>query len=268
MRQYLLLLGSGFLLLTACESTGTPENTSPKPSDLEIQMQTLERSVGDCESEDKPCASVILEYPMVSSTEHPQLAQQINDAVQQNILRVIAAVNPIDSLPDDLDACTKMFLADYQDFVQDVPTYTIPWTIETESQVLLNAEKILSLDVSSFTYTGGAHPNNFTWLYNVQLPGGEPLLLESLILNETAFLTKVENQFKQSRGLEGDADLAEMGFSFGDAPFALPENYGFTAEGIYFYYNAYEVGPYVVGPTEFTILYSELTGLIDKSSLF
>ncbi|MCB0640482.1 MAG: DUF3298 and DUF4163 domain-containing protein, partial [Phaeodactylibacter sp.] len=254
MRQLTLLLGSCCLLFTACESADSPANKTPKPSNLEISLQTLEKSVGDCETEETACAAVALEYPVVHSSDHPELAQQINEAIRENILRIIAAVNPMDSVPVSLEAGTELFLADYQRFVSDVPTYKIPWTIETESQVLLNAEQLLSLDVSSFSYTGGAHPNSFTWLYNVQLPGGEPFLLESIILDETAFLNKVENQFKQSRGLEGDADLGEMGFSFGDAPFALPENYGFTPEGIYFYYNAYEVGPYVVGPTEFTVL--------------
>ena len=267
MRHFMLFFGSMVLMFCACQTESTP-SAEITPSNLEVEMKTFEKSIGDCDSDEVACASITLEYPEISTSEQPELASKINTAVQTNILRMIAAVNPVDSMPSDIEQAANQFLSDYEDFIKDVPTYNIPWNIETESQVLLNSSKVLSLDISSYSYTGGAHPNTYTWIYNIKLPEGSILELPALVKDNAAFSAKVENQFKQARGLEDSESLKENGFSFGETEFALPKNVGFTKEGIFFYYNAYEVGPYALGPTEFTLLYSELKGLIDLEQLF
>ncbi|KAA3638580.1 MAG: DUF3298 domain-containing protein, partial [Bacteroidetes bacterium] len=41
-------------------------------------------------------------------------------------------------------------------------------------------------------------------------------------------------------------------------------NFALTEEGLYFFYNPYEVGAYVLGPTSFTIPYGEIESIMEK----
>jgi Protein of unknown function (DUF3298) len=48
----------------------------------------------------------------------------------------------------------------------------------------------------------------------------------------------------------------------------LPKNFELQEEGIYFWYNPFEAAAYALGPTDFTISYSELGKLVKKEVLF
>ena len=70
-----------------------------------------------------------------------------------------------------------------------------------------------------------------------------------------------EVHFREARELGVDESLSDAGFFWGES-FALPENYALTEEGLYFYYNPYEIAAYVVGPTSFTISREQMAGLL------
>jgi hypothetical protein len=48
------------------------------------------------------------------------------------------------------------------------------------------------------------------------------------------------------------------GYTFPEDRFALNDNYGFSREGISFFFNSYEIAPYVMGPTEVLIPYDRI----------
>jgi hypothetical protein len=76
-------------------------------------------------------------------------------------------------------------------------------------------------------------------------------------------LTLLGNRvFRKTRELADTASLSESYFEFPENKFELNKNYGFTKNGIIFYYNNYEIAPYAAGPTELLIPYSDLGGLI------
>jgi hypothetical protein len=72
----------------------------------------------------------------------------------------------------------------------------------------------------------------------------------------------VEKEFKVARGLPESTILQDEGF-FMEGDFYLPSSFGFNEEGLYLFYNAYEAAAYALGPTELTIPYDQLNGLID-----
>jgi hypothetical protein len=62
-------------------------------------------------------------------------------------------------------------------------------------------------------------------------------------------------------------DLTTEGF-FWDGSFKLSENFAVEKEGLRFYYNAYEVAPYAVDPTDLVIPRSELRKVTDTGRLY
>ena len=78
---------------------------------------------------------------------------------------------------------------------------------------------------------------------------------EEPIKNKIDFIKLSEIYFN----LKLQEKLKENGFNdyfFGDS-FQLPENIGFSDEGVILLYNVYEIAPYSEGITEFTIPFEE-----------
>ena len=68
--------------------------------------------------------------------------------------------------------------------------------------------------------------------------------------------------FRRARRLGPREDLAKAGFQFPGGAFALTVNAGLTRAGLVLHYNAYEVAPYVMGPTEAVVPWKELRPLL------
>ena len=64
--------------------------------------------------------------------------------------------------------------------------------------------------------------------------------------------------FRQKEGIPKDKSINHTGFMFEQDSFYLPENMGFTKEGLKLLYNPYEVASYADGPIEFTLTHAEI----------
>jgi hypothetical protein len=62
-----------------------------------------------------------------------------------------------------------------------------------------------------------------------------------------------EVRFRAERQLAPDASLGEEGFWFEEDRFELNDNWLVDPEGLRFYFNSYEIAPYVFGPTDLTV---------------
>jgi hypothetical protein len=78
--------------------------------------------------------------------------------------------------------------------------------------------------------------------------------LDELITDRVGLNRLLEKKFREVK-----REAFKQGFEFSESmPFKLPNNFGFTSEGILFHYNTYEVGPYTLGDTDMTVSYAEL----------
>ena len=250
---------SAIYLIAGCQET-------PTVSKWEVVVEKMEKKVGECDEAGDGCALVRFVYPRFTG-DQPDLVARVNDTVQWTLIRLITSVNPTDQQTPTLESATQQFLNDYEEFRADVPDYELGWSIEASGQVLTLNEKVLSVEFDSYSFTGGAHPNAFTILHNFELSTGKHLSLSDLVTDLDQFSAMAEAAFKKERELPPDANLQEEGF-FWDGPFVLPANFGITREGIRLSYNPYEVAPYVLGPTEFTLSYQELGLLLRRDLLF
>ena len=100
-----------------------------------------------------------------------------------------------------------------------------------------------------------AHPLFDTTYLNSDTRTGEALSLNSILkdgalprLNAIGLV-----YFRKARGLAPADDLIEAGFNFSDDTFELNENFGVADNALIFHFNAYEVAPYALGPTDVEI---------------
>ena len=90
---------------------------------------------------------------------------------------------------------------------------------------------------------------------------GRQLTLAEIVPDTNQVKLIAEEAFRQARELTPGESLSEAGFFWGE-PFQLPENWALTADGLYFFYNPYEVAAYAMGITEFTIPRAKLPGML------
>ena len=111
---------------------------------------------------------------------------------------------------------------------------------------------------------GGAHGNDWLEILNFESQTGKKISWEDLINDKNKFMQIAEKVFREENELANDADLNEEGYFFENNRYNLPENIGFSSEGILFLYNSYEIAPYFMGRTEYTISWDQLAGLLNE----
>ena len=160
-----------------------------------------------------------------------------------------------------IDDLSTAFISDYREFKLAFPESKTPWTIDMKGEITFESEQLISYRLALNSYTGGAHMNAETFLFNVN-KNGKKVGLKSFITNRKKFIQIAEKAFRKSKSLSLTADLGEAGFTFDKNKFQLPENIGFTQKGVVLFYNDYEIATYADGPTEINISYKELEGVI------
>lgn len=267
----ILLLAS---VLSACDSGSnvTGENASTSSLGISYQMREFKRQGGaKCPSEPnktKPedlCALVRFSYPEISSETKPELAVKINALIQQQLLDAIEGA-PSEVLgTKSLESFADSFIQDYKD---DANNFT-GWELERKVNITYNTNTLLTLLIEEFGSTGGAHPFNGSRFIVLNLADGNQVSLDD-VMNpgyEAALNVAGEKAFREARQLAEHSSLEEDGFNFANNAFVLNDNYGVNKDGLSFIFNSYEVAPYVMGPTEFTIPYEDIRSLIRPSGL-
>lgn len=128
--------------------------------------------------------------------------------------------------------------------------------IHVDYRVTYASETLLSLLFEIGYYTGGAHPNSYSVVVNYDLREGRVLGLDDVFgEGYLEALAEYSQQDLQARGR----------LEFPEGAEASAENYAswnITAEGILITFDAYQVGPYAMGPQAVTVPYSTLQPFI------
>lgn len=262
-----------FLLLaitagSACKrdagSAGTADGGADSDGSSEaiaFEWREFKRESASCKTDSNFCATISARYPEVVAGP-PAVQQAINDTIGACVRLSLAvfALGP-EEVPADLETIAQQFIEEYEALTTAEAGFTTPWSAELEGRVLYQSEKFISIELSTYSYAGGAHPNYFSFLLAFDARNAEELLLEDLVRDTMGLLPLAKAAFRTARGLPAQADLAEEGFFWG-GDFQFPENIAPVEEGLYFFYNPYEVAAYVFGPTEFVIPWEQLRPLL------
>jgi hypothetical protein len=167
-----------------------------------------------------------------------------------------------------LDSACKSFVKEYEFFVAEMKgDYEIPWYQDQKLTLLFQEGTRYSFQLEHSEYTGGAHGGFFKQLFMVDVMQKRLFTAHDLLdTASTAFKQMLEFYFREAASIESDQSLAEAGYSFMDASFALPSGMCMVEEGLLCYYAVYEAGPYVMGDLEFVIPMDKVESFLKKPS--
>jgi len=168
------------------------------------------------------------------------------------------------------DAIKKYFeavLNDCDGFDRDDFNVDMDFESEASGGVIYNHKKILGVDMNTYSYLGGAHPNHGTNTYYFDVLTARELKLIDLVQGPN--LVKLSKLATASFNKAHKVKKASDGGLFEDN-IRLKGNEAFyiTDKGITLYFSPYEIAPYVMGDIEVDIDLADLKPLIAERSPF
>ncbi len=123
----------------------------------------------------------------------------------------------------------------------------------------------ISLNISKYAYTGGAHGMLQNTIVNIDKKSGEILTLKDLISedSEKKLSEIITDYVAKNKGLDETTSLKKAGFFNKTLPPA--SNFAVTPYGLFFVYNPYEIAPYSMGIITVFIPEKELDDILIKN---
>ncbi|HTE31513.1 MAG TPA: DUF3298 domain-containing protein [Chryseolinea sp.] len=235
------------------------KKNEPKKRQISYEMKTFRlESPNGCKSDTLPCAFYEVAYPVFSG-----LDSSVTNALQRRIDAAVSMGNP-EAEGKSMKEIGGGFIEDFEDFKNEMKDISMGWHYSAEVAAEVVTDTLLSLSISEEYFTGGAHGGYGTYFISVRPSDGAEFTLSDFFkAGYEEPVTKIaEGVFRKVREIPDTASLNENMFEFPDDQFQLNDNYGFTKEGVVFYYNSYEIASYAAGPTEVVVPYESLKGLI------
>lgn len=195
------------------------------------------------------CPTVRVSVPEAAETT--PLGRGVNRAIREEVIELLdyGETRNATNIPEAIEA----FGAGYREVRQQFPDEAIGWEAAIEGFVTYEDAAVLSLRLEMYTFTGGAHGLSTTHYLNFDKVSGEELDNEALFADWDALEKLAEKSFREANQIPYGTNINETGFMFEGNRFHLPENMGFTAEGLELYYNPYEIASYADGPINLTL---------------
>lgn len=233
-------------LVFSCQTKKSEESQDP----WAFETKKIEQKT--CIGEE--CVSVDISYPVFGD-------EKLQSLIERTIVQGMSFEEQPESL--SLDSAVQGFMGKYIALKNEFPD-AISWEYSMEVRVSYQSDSLLSLTFDSFSFTGGAHPNSFRSYLNFEKKKGEGISNYAMILDEEALLAKAELVFRKYHEVKDGMRLKDDGRFFLNEKdeFFLPAAIGFEPDSLVLYYNSYEIGPYVMGPTELKLPLSELAGIV------
>lgn len=128
-------------------------------------------------------------------------------------------------------------------------------------------KQIVSFGYDWYAFEGGAHGNNSRWCLMFDKKNGKRISYKDLVKDETSLLRIAESYFCKQHDIDNNKSLYET-YSFKDNKFYLTENFMFSEEqGLSFYYNPYDIAPYVVGLVEINLPFEDIKEFVNYIDL-
>ncbi len=200
------------------------------------------------------CPKITITLPNILKNNN--MANVINTALE---LEVIGLLDYGDGeQPKDMQQAIASFLSGYANLRDRFPEESTPWEATIKGEVVYENDQLASLAINAYIFTGGAHGYNTQRLLNFDK--GKVIQLENwqLFNNESDFTQFAESKFRTQEKIPVDMPINHTGFMFEEGNFYLPENIGFTNEGLKLLYNQYEIASFADDSIELVLPYNQI----------
>lgn len=200
------------------------------------------------------CPAVSIDFPEV--VEKSELGDIINEAITQAVILELvyddemAVANPEEAMAS--------FKTGFLDLKKMYPDESLGWEAKINGEISYEDAGILAVKIESYIFTGGAHGQSTTRFLTFDKKKKVQLAATELFKEDSGFLAYAEGKFRTQEQIPANAGINSTGFMFENNAFYLPENMGYSKEGIQLIYEQYEVASYAEGPIVLTLPYDEV----------
>ncbi len=180
--------------------------------------------------------------------EIPVLKNIVNEDIQELINTMF---------DDDATNFVEEVRSGYPEYAKDAEEYDFEphaFVAYTEFEVTFNQGGILSIPVTYYQFTGGAHGMTEIRSYNFDLRGGDLFQLKDFLDNQQIAL--INNEIKRQLQEDDERFFPDAAEEFE----GIADNQNFYLENgnLVVYFGLYELGPYVMGIPEFPVSFASL----------
>ncbi|MFC6634215.1 DUF3298 and DUF4163 domain-containing protein [Microbulbifer taiwanensis] len=244
-----LFLGA-LVSLSGCGGEREAARNDATIGKLDSRLETLERRASNCAA-GRDCASVSI------SREVFEQRPALNKAVLRLLVRQLQGNGEDQTSASSLEEIADIFLAEA---AQMEEISSAVWQLTGEARRLSRRGKLLTVEINSYRYTGGAHGMPSVHWLNWNLSSAEQVSLEQVIGDgkEKRFWKEAQAAHRrwQDKQPGSNRDFRQMW------PFQRSEDFRLDDEGLVLLYNVYTLGPYVLGPVQLTIPWKDLRDVV------
>lgn len=223
-----------------------------------LTFEPLVFNTENCEN----CPEVSIAVP--KAIEQSKLAKTINTALNEEIIDLLLFDDEIEVAT--IEQALTSFKNGYVELQKLYTNESTGWKAKINGTIVYEDTSILTIELDSYMFTGGAHGYTSKRFLNFDKKKGTELENWQLFKNRTDFQLFAETMFRAQEKIPQDKPINHTGFMFEKDSFYLPENIGFTKKGIKLLYNQYEVASYADGPIVLVLPYKEVKKYLTKNS--
>lgn len=206
------------------------------------------------------CPAVSIAIP--KALGQAKIAKTINNALEEELISLLSFDDEVDV--NSMENAIKSFKSGYlelQELYDDEPT---GWEAKIKGEISYEDANFITVILDCYLFTGGAHGYSSQRFLNFDKKKGIELENEELFKNAEDFRVFAEEMFRQKENIPKDKPINYTGFMFEQDAFYLPENMGFTNEGLKLLYNPYEVSSYADGAIELILPLTDVNKFLAK----
>ncbi|MDD7887145.1 DUF3298 and DUF4163 domain-containing protein [Flavivirga sp. 57AJ16] len=200
----------------------------------------------------------LVEVNIPSAEGNKNIADQINSIIAKNVIASLHIGEPDSITSKSIEESITSFNKEFQTFKTDAPETVMPWEAQIDGEVMFQSLEIVSIAITSYVNTGGAHGILNIAFLNFETDTG------NLIPNDRLF-KDIEGFKKVARTYFGKT-INDEDVVLNVDTFKLPANIAYNEEGIVLLYNTYEIAPYSTGIIEFTIPVKDVSSFLHFNS--
>lgn len=189
--------------------------------------------------------NTLVEVNITKADGNNSIADNINSEIQKLVIATLHIGNPNNITSKSIEESIDVFNKEYTDFTVDFPDTVPKWEAQIDGEVIFQSHEIISLALTSYVFTGGAHGSLHISFKNFNAQTGHLLNNDALFSDVKGFKTLAKTYF--------DKAIKDKNTLFEPTKFQLPENICYGEEGVVLLYNTYEIAPYSTGIIEFEI---------------
>jgi hypothetical protein len=236
------LVFSNYLLAHSCLIV---DNSFSETDTLEIKTLTYSNSTIDSS------AIISIDYPQISGLEDKSVETKVNLFLEEEFKQSIAWFEEVQS-----DS------AYFEEFISEMQ-----YTFETGYQVEFNSSNFVSIVMSHYQFTGGAHGNYFALGYNIQMKDGKVLALKDIIKEDSFDLLVYECEQVILEKYEANT-LLEAGLFEDEIELLDDQDFYITPGMLILQFDPYEIGPWVMGEVTAEIPFEKIKDILKENLPF